>query len=130
VIDAIRRVLDNDPRVGYALLFGSTAREASHVHSDIDIAIGCTRPGACDVLAIGGLTAQLEAATGRPVHVVLLDEAPPGLAYRIFRDGRPLTIRDARAFRARLARAVLEYLDFKPIEDLFTQGVLRAGYGR
>jgi predicted nucleotidyltransferase len=130
VIDAVRRVLEGDPRIAYALLFGSAARGTSHAHSDVDIAVGLARPGALDAPAIGDLTSRLETVSGRPVHVALLDDAPPGLAYRVFRDGRPLLVRDAAAFRARLARAVLEYLDFKPVEDLFTRGVLRAGHGR
>jgi hypothetical protein len=64
------------------------------------------------------------------VHLVVLDDAPPGLAYRVFKDGKPLLIRDDRAFKSRLARAILEYLDFRPVEELFTRGVLRASDGR
>ena len=64
------------------------------------------------------------------MHLVVLNDAPPGLAYRVFKDGTPLVIRDERAFKARLARAILEYLDFRPVEELFTRGVLRASDGR
>ena len=117
-------MLEADPRIAYALLFGSTARQSRHAHSDLDIAIGTTEPVAAR--AVGEWTALLEQASGCPVHLVSLNEAPPGLAYRIFRDGSPLVIRDSAAFRARLARAILEYLDFKPVEDLFTHGVLKA----
>ncbi len=60
----------------------------------------------------------------------MLDEAPPGLAYRIFRDGRPLVVHDEPALKTRLARAILEYLDFKPVEDLFARSILRPGHGR
>lgn len=37
------------------------------------------------LVPIGELGSTLEAAAGRPVHLVLLDEAPPGLSYRVFR---------------------------------------------
>jgi uncharacterized protein len=77
-------------------------------------------------LEVGALTARLEEAAGRPVDLVLLDEAPPGLAYRVFRDGRPIAVRSEPALKARFVRAVLEYLDFKPFEDLFTRGALAA----
>jgi hypothetical protein len=60
------------------------------------------------------------------VDLVLLDEAPPALAYRAFRDGRVIVLRDPAALADRKARAVLEYLDFKPVEDLCTRGVLAA----
>ena len=63
------------------------------------------------------------------MHLVSLSDAPPGLAYRVFREGVPLVIRDPAALRERLERAILDYLDFKPVEDLFTQGVLRARRG-
>lgn len=70
--------------------------------------------------------ARLESAAGRPIDLVLLDEAPAPLAYRIFRDGRLLFERDHAALTARKARAILDYLDFKPVEDLCAAGVLRA----
>jgi len=130
VIDVLHDVLAADPRVAYALLFGSTARETNHTHSDVDVAIAGVNHERFDTFAVGEITSRLEAATCRPVHVVMLDEAPPGLAYRIFRDGKAIFIRDAAAFKSRLARAILEYLDFKPVEDLFTRGVLRERHGR
>jgi len=61
------------------------------------------------------------------VDVVVLDEAGPGLAYRVFRDGRLLTVHDEAALKARRARAILEYLDFRPVEDLCANGVLTHG---
>ncbi len=130
MIDAIRRVLETESRLAYALVFGSAAREALHGNSDVDVAIGVRADCDLDTLSIGALASRLEAATGRPVHLVTMDDAPPGLAYRVFRDGRPVVIRDERAFKSRLARAILEYLDFKPVEDLFTRAVLRARHGR
>jgi predicted nucleotidyltransferase len=130
VLDALRRVLDPDARVAYAVLFGSAARDTGHAHSDVDVAIGTAGGARLDTLAMGALTSRLETATGRAVHLVTLDDAPPLLAYRVFRDGQPIVVRDRRAFSTRLARAILEYLDYKPVEDLFTRGVLRARHGR
>lgn len=75
---------------------------------------------------LGDLAARLESACGAPIDLVLLDEAPPALAYRVFRDGRVVVERDHQALAARKARAILDYLDFKPIEERCTAGVLRA----
>ena len=36
----LRNVLNDDPRVAYALLFGSSARGTTHSESDIDVAVG------------------------------------------------------------------------------------------
>lgn len=121
VIEAIRRVLTEEPRIPYALLFGSSARGTAHTHSDVDVAIGTTG-AALSPLELGDLIGKLEQATGRTVDLTLLDEAPPGLAYRVFRDGVTVLERDAGALADRKARAVLDYLDWKPIEDLFLRG--------
>jgi hypothetical protein len=83
------------------------------------------------VHALGSLSARLESAIGRRVDLVLLDEAPPPLAYRIFREGRLLFEGDHSALVTRKARALLEYLDFKPVEERCAAGVLRAAtHGR
>lgn len=126
VLDAIRHVLETEDDVAYALVFGSTARGDRRAGSDIDVAIGLRSGAPRDVHALGRLTARLESASGCPVDVVLLDEAPPAMAYRVFRDGRLLVERDHASFVERKARAILEYLDFKPIEERCTAGVLRA----
>ena len=101
-----------------------------HGGSDIDLALGLSSGVELSVLELGDLAARLEAAAGRPVDLVLLDEAPPGLAYRVFRFGLELVVRDRRALVDRKARAILEYLDFRPVEELCTKGVLAAARGR
>ncbi len=127
---ALRRVLEAEPDVTYALLFGSNARGTAHAGSDADIAIEL-RPGAARaVRSLGGLAARLESAIGRPIDLVLLDEAPVALAYRIFRDGRLLVERDHAALVARKARVLLDYLDWKPVEERCAEGILRAAAAR
>jgi predicted nucleotidyltransferase len=130
VIDRLRKVLQADERIAYALLFGSAARGSAHAQSDLDVAVGLTSGHSFTARDIGELTSRLESASGRAVHLVLLDEAPPGLAYRVFRDGVRLMVRDEHALKTRLARAILDYLDFQPVEEMFTRGVLRARHGR
>ena len=74
--------------MAYALVFGSVARGTPRPESDVDVALGLFPGASRDAQALGGLAARLTAAAGREAHVVLLDEAPAPLAYRIFRDGR------------------------------------------
>jgi predicted nucleotidyltransferase len=128
--EALRRVLDAEPDVAYAVLFGSRANDTARPDSDVDIAIGLTVGAARDVGTLGRLAARLESAAGRAVDLVLLDEAPAPLAYRIFRNGHVLVERDHAAFTARKARALLDYLDFKPVEEQCAAGVLRAAASR
>lgn len=121
---AVRDVLASEPRVAYGLVFGSCARGADHAHSDLDIAVGVS--AALGTHDLGDLIGRLEAASGRTVDLVLLNEATMALAYRVFRDGVVVFERDRQARVRREARAVLDYLDFRPIEDLCTRGVLEA----
>lgn len=131
MFEAVTEMLARDPRIAYAIVFGSAARGDSGPRSDLDLALGLAPGVRLDALGIGDLAGRLEAAAGRAVDLVLLDEAPAGLAYRVFRDGRPLFVRDRDALVARKARAILEYLDFQPFEELFARGALAAaGRGR
>ena len=129
MFQAVGKVLSEEPRIDYALVFGSCARDSAHSDSDLDVAIGVSE--SLDVHEIGDLIGRLESAAGRAVDLVLLNEAPVALAYRVFRDGVVVLERNRPALVRRKARAVLDYLDFKPIEDLCTRGVLAAAkHGR
>lgn len=130
LVDALRHVLEEEPAIAYALVFGSGARGRLRPSSDVDVAIGCHHGQPMESHAIGLLAARLEAAAGRPVDLVLIDEASSPLAYRIFREGLVVLDRDHRALAARKARAILDYLDFKPAETRCAEGVLRAAAGR
>jgi len=127
VIDRLRCVLEADPRIAYAILFGSRGRGSVHDRSDTDLAIGLARGERLSATDLGEIVSRLEGAARGHVDLVLLDEAGPGLAYRVFRDGRVVFQRDRRALVDRKARAILEYLDFRPVEETFTHAVLEAG---
>ena len=130
MLDRLRSALEGEPDVVYAVLFGSSTRGTAHGGSDADIALEL-RPGAArDTRSLGGLAARLESAVGRRVDLVLLDEAPAPLAYRIFRDGRLVVERDHQVMVARKARALLAYLDWKPIEERCAEGILRVAAAR
>jgi predicted nucleotidyltransferase len=128
VIERLRSILEKDERVAYALVFGSRARGKVHGHSDTDVAVGLVEGTSLSTSDVGDLISRLESAAEGPVDLVLLDEANPGLAYRIFRDGQVIVEKDRPTLVARRARAILEYLDFKPIEETFTRAVLEAGH--
>lgn len=103
--------------IANALLVGSRARGTERPDSDTDIVVALTGGAARDVESFGRLAARLKSAVGGPVDLVLLDEAPAPLAYRIFRDCRVLVERDHVALVARKARAIRDYLAFRPVEE-------------
>ena len=127
--DAVREVAANLPGVAFAIVFGSSARGDTHAASDVDVALAFTNHERPTTRELGGIVSRLEKATGQRVDAVVLEDAAPGLAYRIFRDGQAVLVRDREAFVERKARAILEYLDFQPVERACSEAVLarRAG---
>jgi hypothetical protein len=49
--------------------------------------------------------------------LISLVEAPPPLAYRVVRDGLCVLCRDRKMREAFETRAIMRYLDFKPLRD-------------
>ena len=130
MLDSLRRVLEEERDVAYALLCGSVARGELRPTSYVDVAVEFRPAAPRDAATLGHLIARLESAAGRSVDLVLMDEAPAPLAYRVFRDGRLLLERDHAALVRRKAQAILQYLDFKPVEERCAEGVLRAAAKR
>lgn len=103
-----------------AYLFGSFARGTPRAGSDVDVAVLHDRePGPTLAESKTGIESRLEAATGLPVDVVVLDTAPVELVHRVLRDG--VLIHEAdRSRRVRFeVRARNEYFDLKPILDQY-----------
>jgi predicted nucleotidyltransferase len=97
-------------------LFGSVAREESRADSDIDVAVLlATSPAKTIAHPSVGLSVELEARLGRPVQVVVLNEAPPDLVHRVLRDGRLLVDHDPSLRIQFEVRARNEYFDLLPM---------------
>jgi predicted nucleotidyltransferase len=103
------------PDVVALYLFGSVARGSASAESDIDLGVLLAgRPAATLDGRLADYEAALERALGRPVQIVILNDAPPDLAYRVLRDGRVLLERD-RAARLRFeVRTRNLYFDLLP----------------
>ena len=130
-MEELQRTLEQDTRLAYALVFGSRARESAHADSDLDIAVGLVPGARLDPREFGALVSALEKATGQTVDLVLLNEAPAAVAYHAFRDGHLVLDRDHAALVKRKTRAILEYLDFRPLEEIAVRGALAAAaHGR
>ncbi len=118
---AIRERLARDPRDAVAVyLFGSVARGDAGPHSDVDVAV-LYREAPPRTLSGQPFDVEddLRGALGRPVQVVVLNTAPPDLAFRVLRDGRLVLERDRDA-RIRFEVATRNaYFDLKPFLDRY-----------
>jgi len=130
-IEEIRSRLGDRPEVVLAYLFGSAARGTATPTSDIDIAVLVSEalPNALRYRARLA-EALVEVAGGRPVEVILLDDAPPALAGRIVREGRLLLCRDEAARVRFEVRALESEFDTAPLRRVLDRGLataIRAG---
>ena len=100
-----------------AYLFGSQARGDAKPRSDVDVAVyideSLAQPGPFGYRA--DVITDCMAALGRnDVDLLLLNQAPPVLYYRVLRDGRRLIARDVAATTTREGRALSRYCDYVP----------------
>lgn len=124
-LERLGRVLDRQGVVA-AMLIGSQARGTPGLLSDVDIAVW-HEPG---IDPAGRLQLQLELARlagetlrTNEIDIVMLNQAPPLLRHRAVRDAKLLVERDPVA-RVRLdARALLDYLDTKPLRAEMSRGL-------
>ena len=99
-----------------AYVFGSVARRTSGPSSDVDVAVLFAVPPAPTLAGLPLETeAELEQLLGRPVQVVVLNDAPVDFIHRVLRDGALVHETD-RAARVNFEVAARrEYLDLLPV---------------
>lgn len=137
-IEALGRSLASRNDVLVAWLFGSHARGDAGPLSDIDVAVLLDEAACRDLFRsrltiIGELTAVLGTDD---VDVVVLNETPLALNYRVLRDGVLVHCRDQQSVIDFTWRTVTRYLDFKPFLERYertlleraARGELRHGY--
>ena len=115
------------PTVLVAYLFGSYGRGRATVHSDVDIAVlaeqTLSREQSFDLRL--ALIDELQGLLHREaVDVVILNEAPLALRYRVLRDGQLLFCRDDQLRILYQADMVSLYLDFKPVIERHERAIL------
>jgi predicted nucleotidyltransferase len=101
--------------IAAAYLFGSVARGTAGPGSDVDVGVLYQEDPPLTLEGMGfRLEGDLESLLGKPVQVVVLNEAMSELIVRIFREGKLLLDRD-RSKRAQFEVASRnEFWDFEP----------------
>ncbi|MEX2448807.1 MAG: nucleotidyltransferase domain-containing protein [Solirubrobacterales bacterium] len=93
LLSGLRRALRTEHGVRLAVLFGSTATGEDAPSSDVDLLI---EHSTGDLEQVVELQRRLQARIGRPIHLVLLEDAeqsPPLLA-DVLEEGRPIVDRN------------------------------------
>lgn len=121
------RSLRGSDRVVAVFLFGSQARGRGHASSDVDIAVlldqaprGTERYEVIREL----LTRLARREMAEQSDLVLLNDAPPALAFRILRDGRLLLCRDKVAVHRFRVRTYDLHADLAWFEERFSRATI------
>lgn len=133
-VAAMAGYLSTVPEVVMGFLFGSYARGQSRLDSDVDCAVLL----ADDVPAESYFDLRLRVMDGLArsigrddVDLVVLNEVPLALAYRVLRDGRLLFCRDHAAYVRYRVRTLNLYFDFAPLlerhQEMFLKRVSEEG---
>lgn len=118
-------------------LFGSCAEGGTLPESDIDIAVlidekKLQRKNLEQLKNIYYKTSP--AFSLRPVDITILNSASPYLKHRVIKTGKILFDRNRRLRVRFTTQAIIEYLDFKPMEEIFNKAIAnrfrRAAVGR
>jgi predicted nucleotidyltransferase len=109
-------------------VFGSFGRDKKSRESDIDIAV-LIDESKLKRKNFEFLRKKYYAASPafslRPVDIVILNTGTPFLKHQVLKTGRILFDRN-RKLRVRFTeRAITEYLDYKPIEDIYLKAVAK-----
>jgi len=107
-------------------IFGSAANGRQTVESDIDIAVLINdhkKGNRTHESLRKAYCAASPKLSIRPVDIVIMNAAPPFLKHRIIKTGKVLFDRNRRLRGRFTASAIIEYLDYKPIEDICLKAV-------
>lgn len=93
LLSSLRRALRTEHSVRLSVLFGSTATGEDRPDSDVDLLI---EHSTGDIEQVAELRRRLQAHIGKPIHIVLLEDAErsPVLLADVLREGRTIVDRD------------------------------------
>jgi hypothetical protein len=119
----LRAVLERELDVLVAYLFGSVARGTSGPMSDVDVAVLLRKDGDLFKRRLQ-LIAEVSTVVGSErADVVVLNEAPVALAFRVLRDGQILVSRDERARIRHRVSTLDRYMDMAPFRKVQSEGL-------
>jgi predicted nucleotidyltransferase len=119
---ALAARLGTEPDVLVAYLFGSQARGTATALSDVDVAV-LLAPGWSFDRHLELIDGVAGVVGSNRADVVVLNDAPVALAYRVISDGRPLVVHDEGARVRHWVETVDRYLDMAPLRRTMEEGL-------
>ena len=116
--DPLRPIFDR-PEVAAAYVFGSAASGRAHALSDVDLAYLAVDPDAEDRIFDALFESLQRELSPEGFDLVPLRRAPLHLRFQIVTEGRRFLVRDPARTESFEARAIVEYLDFKPHRERY-----------
>lgn len=113
---SLKTFFETEREVNAVFIFGSLITGYRHSFSDIDIAVLLNDEEHIAVdYKIGLLTDLIVLLGSDQIDLVILNQAPPFLKYRILRDGSCIFERDKNKRTNFQARTYSEYFDLRPL---------------
>lgn len=119
----VRERFEREADVLVAYLYGSRARGTAGPLSDVDVAVLLRQNSDLFQRRLDLIAALAEVVGSDAADVVVLNEAPVALAYRVLRDGELLFSRDERARIGHRVRVVDHFLDMAPMRRMYSEGL-------
>jgi len=120
----IKKAINKKKEIFFAYLFGSQVEGKVGKLSDIDIAVyldpKISEEKRFD-LKLKILEELAKNLKTENIDLVILNDAPPLLAHRILKEGVLIFSKDEKERISYEVRAVLEYLDFKPLLEKYVR---------
>lgn len=124
--DLVRRLrerLEPEPDILFAYLFGSCARGSDGPLSDVDIAVMIADANDLHASHLALIAAVAGILGPQEVSVVILNNAPPALGFRVLKEGVLLLSRDEPNRIDHWVRTVDRYLDMEPFRRTLDEGL-------
>ncbi|GEM84359.1 type VII toxin-antitoxin system MntA family adenylyltransferase antitoxin [Meiothermus hypogaeus] len=125
-IESIEGVFAGYPQVQAAFLFGSRAFGEARPDSDWDLAVYLEPPEPDPTLEI--LTDLVKAGSER-TDLVVLNQAPPVLAFEVVRANKVIYRREGFCVGSYVSRVVREYWDLEPLLRIQREAMKRRWLG-
>jgi len=113
--EQLQHAFNNCDHIACAYLFGSVAKGIEGALSDIDIAVLLENHSDIESERTKIESGICNALKRSDIDLIILNEAPFSLAYRILRDGIVLIAPNLKAKENFEVRTIMNYLDFQPL---------------